>query len=98
MTTLNLVTVLLAVLAPVLVGLVTTKVTASGWRAVLLATLAAAIGVGAGFRDNPPGTVWDWRAAVLAAVTAWVIAVATHYGLWKPTGVSARAIALGSKP
>lgn len=97
-TSIDLVTVLLGVVAPILVGLVTTRAMSSGVRAVLLATLATAVGIGEGFRDTAPGTVWDWRHAVLAGMVAWVIAVATHYGLWKPTGVSARAIAVGSPP
>jgi hypothetical protein len=96
MTPIELVTIALAVVAPLLVGLVTTRVTSSGVRAVLLATLSAAVGVGIGFRDSPADVLWDWRAAVTAAFVAWVIAVATHFGLWKPTGIAARVQAVGS--
>jgi hypothetical protein len=90
-TTAELVTVLVGVLLPIIVGLVTRAKTGSDIKAMLLAALSVLSGVANGFLNNPPGTTWDWQHAVLLAVTTWVIAVATHYGLWKPTGISAKA-------
>lgn len=80
---------LVAFLLPVLVGLVTTRVTSSGRRAWLLAglTLATSLLVELG-RALAAGTTYDLGVALFAALPAFVVSVATHYGLWRPTGVS----------
>ncbi|MFJ2297395.1 hypothetical protein [Oerskovia paurometabola] len=80
---------LVAFLLPVLVGLVTTRVTSSGRRAWLLAglTLATSLLVELG-RALTAGTGYDVGVALLAALPAFVVSVATHYGLWKPAGVT----------
>lgn len=80
---------LVAFLLPVLVGLVTTRVTSSGRRAWLLAglTLATSLLVELG-RALTAGTIYDLGVALLTALPAFVVSVATHYGLWKPAGVT----------
>jgi len=90
---LSLLTFIVSILLPLLVGIVTTRVTSSGIRAILLAALSLVTSV-----------VTEWIAAVqndhpfnlYAALVTWggvfVIAVATHFGVWKPTGVSATLI------
>lgn len=77
---------------PVLVGLVTTRVTSGRWKAVLLAglTLATSLLIELA-RAIGAGEVYDLGAALLAALPAFVVAVAGHFGLWKPTGVSEKA-------
>jgi hypothetical protein len=90
-TTADLVQTLVAVVLPILVGLVTKASTDARVKAILLALLSALSGVAQGFLQTPPGTTWDWQQAVLSAVTTFVIAVAAYYGLWKPTGVSEKA-------
>jgi hypothetical protein len=30
---------------------------------------------------------FEWRPFLVAWATTWVVSVATHFGLWKPTGV-----------
>lgn len=90
-TTQMLVTVLIGLIAPIAVGLVTKASTSAGVKAVLLLTIAALVGVGQGFVDTPAGETWNWQIAVFNAAVAWVAAVATHFGLYKPTGVSATA-------
>jgi len=91
----DLVALALALIAPLLVGLLTKSSTPSGLKAALLAGLSVAVGVGNGFVNTAPGQVWEWRAAVVTAVVAWVVAVATHFGLYKPAGVTARLQAVG---
>lgn len=86
----DLVVLAIGLVAPIVVGLVTKSSTSSGLKACLLAAIAALVGVGTGFVNTSPGQVWDWRAATVAAAVAWVAAVATHYGFYKPTGVTAR--------
>src|SRR5690606_27437970 len=77
---------------PILVGLVTKASWGGGWRAVILAALSALGGVGSSALDAAnAGVYWDWKMAAITAFNTWLIAVASHFGLWKPTGVSAAA-------
>lgn len=82
----------LTVLMPILVGLITTKATSSGLKAWLLAgaTLITSVltGMYNALANNMP---FDAGFALLTAIPAFAISVATHYGLWKPTGVSDKA-------
>jgi hypothetical protein len=82
---------------PVLVGLVTTRVTSAAAKAWLLAglTLVTSLLVELG-RTIATGGVFDIGVALLAALPAFVVSVATHYGLWKPTGVSGAAQDVGT--
>jgi hypothetical protein len=88
---------LVAFVLPLLVGLVTTRVTSAAVKAWLLAalTLVASLLVELG-RTVASGGVFDVGVALLAALPAFVVSVATHYGLWKPTGVSGAAQDVGS--
>lgn len=79
----------LTVVLPIIVGLVTTRVTSSAAKAWLLAALTLLTSLLAELaRALAAGTVYDLGVALLAAVPAFAISVATHYGLWKPTGTS----------
>lgn len=80
------VSLLVGVVLPVLVGVVTTRATHAGVKAVLLALLSAAAAVGTDMLATPDG--FDWQASATNAVAMFVVAVATHFGLYKPTGVS----------
>jgi hypothetical protein len=83
---------LVSTVLPVLVGLVTTRVTSPGVKAVLLAALAAVTGLGTELLASiNAGTTYDLGSGLVLAVTSFVVAVALHYGIWKPTTVSAKA-------
>lgn len=85
-------TLLVTVLLPVMVGLVTKASTSSSVKAVLLAVLSAVTGVASALiQANDAGKSVDLYPLALSAVSVFVVAVATHYGLWKPTEVSATA-------
>lgn len=85
-------TLLVTVLLPVAVGLVTKASTSGAAKAVLLALLSAFTGVASALiQANQTGEPVDLYMLALSAVSVFVIAVATHYGLWKPTTVSAKA-------
>jgi len=88
---------LVAFVLPVLVGLVTTRVTSAGRKAWLLAglTLVTSLLVELG-RVLAAGGVFDVGASLLTALPAFVVSVAGHYGLWKPTGVSGAAQDVGT--
>jgi len=82
--------VLLAVFMPLLVGLVTTRVTASGTKAWLLAGLTSVTSLLTELgRSIATGTPFDIGIALLAVIPAFVISVATYHGLWKPVGAGA---------
>lgn len=80
--------IVLAVFLPILVGLVTTRVTKGSIKAWLLAGLTLVTSVltqlGQAIASNTP---FDIGLALLAVIPAFAISVATYYGLWKPTGV-----------
>lgn len=79
----------IAVVLPLFVGLVTTKVTSSNLKAVLLVVLSVASGllteIAAAVEAGVP---YDLVAGLLAGLTTLVIAIAIHYGVWKPTGAT----------
>lgn len=83
---------LVSTVLPLLVGLVTTRVTDSGLKAILLAALAATTGFLGELGDAlTSGTSYDVGTGLLYALAAFLIASGIHFGLYKPTGVSAKA-------
>lgn len=74
---------------PLLVGLVTTRVTHPGTKAVVLLALAAADSFIVELAAGGPG--WNAGNALVLTLVNFTLAVATHFGLWKPTGVARRA-------
>lgn len=84
----QLVLLFVTVIAPLIVGLLTKASWSSTVKAVALAFLAAVIGVAQGFLAAPPDTTWSWQVALVNGLIAWIIAVATHFGFWKPVGAS----------
>ncbi|MFI7329382.1 hypothetical protein ACIBQ3_32685 [Streptomyces rubiginosohelvolus] len=85
----------IGVVLPVLVGLVTTRVTSAGTKAVLLLALTALNGFLVELAN--PGDDYQVGSAVVLWVVSFATGVLTHFGLWKPTGVSARAQEIGAK-
>jgi hypothetical protein len=84
------------VFLPILVGLVTTRLTSPGMRAVLLLLLATIKTiVEAVIAANMAGAEPAWQLIVFNAVVNFGVAVAVHFGLWKPTGASDRAVDSG---
>lgn len=83
---------LVSTVLPLLVGLVTTRVTHGGTKAILLAALSLVtsllteLGVAV---SN--GVTYDLGQGLLLAIPTFLIAVGMHYGLWKPVGASTAA-------
>lgn len=83
---------LLAIVLPLLVGLVTTKETSANRKAVLLAALSVVTALLTSLlAAAQAGTTYDLGTGLLSAIGTFVIAVAMHYGLWKPTSISTAA-------
>jgi hypothetical protein len=88
---------LLAFALPVLVGLVTTRVTSPARKAWLLAGLSLLASLLLELaRSLQDSSTYDLGIALLAALPAFVVSVASHYGLWKPTGVADKVQSIGS--
>lgn len=82
----------IAVLLPVLVGLVTTRTTSPGRKAVLLAALAVVSSLLTELAAAlTAGEVYNLGLALVYGLGTFLVAVATHYGLLKPTGISSAA-------
>lgn len=88
-----------ATFLPILVGLVTTRTTKPGVKAVLLAALTVLISLALQIADalqyDKP---YNLAVALLAALVSFAVSVATHFGIWKPTGTSTAAQEIGSGP
>jgi small basic protein len=80
-------TLVATLLLPILVGLVTKVSNSSALKAVLLLALSALTSLVSGLLAVDGTT--DIGPLVTATVTTFVIAVAVHYGFWKPTAVTA---------
>lgn len=84
----NLLALFIQVVLPIFVGLVTKRSWPAGVKAVLLLLLTAATQFLTAWQDTPDGTVFNWKTALYSTTIGFVIAVAIHFGLWKPTGVA----------
>lgn len=83
------ISVLVGTVLPLLVGLVTTRVTHSGVKAILLAALSLVTALltelGAAWSR---GEAYDIGQGLLIALPTFLVAVGMHYGMWKATGAS----------
>lgn len=81
---------LVSVVLPVLVGLVTTRVTNAGVKAVLLLALSTATGFVVEY-VGPHDAGYSVGTAAVLALVSFATGVLSHFGFWKPVGVSAKA-------
>lgn len=82
---LTLLTLLTGVIVPLLVGLLTKLNASSAVKAVLNLGLTAAGTLLAVANE----TDFEWKVFVTSWAIAWTVSVATYYGFYKPSGVSA---------
>lgn len=88
----GLLSLLVTVFLPILVGLVTTRVTSAGRKALLLLFLASVTSfIETWISSQQAGLPFAWAPIVFNAVVNFGVAVAVHYGLWKPTGAATAA-------
>lgn len=85
----------ISVVLPVLVGLVTTRVTHAGTKAVLLLALTAANGFLVELSNAGDG--YQVGSALILWGVSFATGVLAHFGLWKPTGVAGKAQDVGAK-
>ncbi|POH63974.1 hypothetical protein C3B59_10510 [Cryobacterium zongtaii] len=88
---------LVAIVLPILVGLVTTKTTSPAKRAILLAALALITGLLSQLLAAiNAGVPYALFTGLIQGIGTFLVAVALYFGLWKPTGVTAAAQAVGT--
>ena len=81
---------LVSVVLPVLVGLVTTRVTHAGVKAVLLLALSTVTGFVTEYA-GPHDAGYSVGTAAVLALVSFGTGVLAHFGFWKPVGVAAKA-------
>lgn len=85
----QLLALLLSAILPALVALATKRLASPGLKALALLFLAAVTGFVAELADAvSAGSSFDWRAALFIWLSSFMVAVLSHYGLLKPTGVT----------
>lgn len=86
------------VILPILVGLITRKSTSPAVQAVLLLAFAAVKTVlTAWLQAENTAAEFVWIPVVYSTLVSFGIAVALHFGLWRPTGVADAALRSGVK-
>lgn len=91
------VSLIVGTVLPLLVGLVTTRVTHSGVKAVLLAGLSLVTALGTELGASwSRGDAYDLGTGLLIALPTFLVAVGLHYGLYKPVGASAAVQSVGT--
>ncbi|WP_405888905.1 hypothetical protein OG762_37150 [Streptomyces sp. NBC_01136] len=80
----------ISVVLPVLVGLVTTRVTNAGVKAVILLGLSTLNGFLVELA-GPHDAGYSVQTAAVLALMSFGTGVLAHFGLWRPTGVSGKA-------
>jgi hypothetical protein len=75
---------------PLLVGLLTKQSWPAGLKAVLLLLLTAVAQFCVQLQDHlsSPDTAFDLRSILYATAIGFVVSVAVHFGLWRPTGAA----------
>jgi hypothetical protein len=77
---------------PLLVGLVTTRVTDGGRKAIFLAALSVVTSLATELAGAlQTGTQYNLGTALLFGLGSFLVAVGTYYGAWRPTGIAVAA-------
>lgn len=88
---------LLGVILPLIVALVTTRVTSPAVKAWLLAGLSAVTGILTEYAHSIGAGSFDWWAAITTWLGTFLVAVGTYYGLWKHTPITDSLQNVGAK-
>lgn len=86
--TASLVALLITFVLPLVVGLVTKSSTAASTKAILLLALTALTNVLTQFAGAAEDAGFPWGTTLVTAAVGFAMAVAVHFGLWKPTGAT----------
>lgn len=82
----------IAIFLPLIVGLVTTRMTPSSKKAILLVALSLITSGFTEFGDSlATGSDFDLGLWLFTALGSFVVSVGIHYGVWKSTGATEAA-------
>jgi hypothetical protein len=85
----QLITTLVGTLLPILVAVITDRAASGAAKAITLLALAAVSSfLSAWLVALNGGAPFDFAQAAYGVLITFVVAVATHFGLWKPAGAS----------
>jgi hypothetical protein len=85
----QLISLVVGTLLPILVALITDRAASGAAKAITLLALAAVSSfLSAWLVALTGGAAFDFAQAAFGALTTFVVAVASHFGLWKPVGAS----------
>lgn len=76
---------------PLVVGLVTKQSMSAGLKAVLLLVFQAIAQFLVAWQDSFDGEPFKWQAVAMSVGVGFVMSVAVHFGLWRPTGATEAA-------
>lgn len=79
---------LIGTVLPGLTALITHESASARIKALLTALFAGVTGALAGFLITPPHGWVEWQQVVSAIAVAWITAIISYVGGWKPTGAS----------
>lgn len=89
--------VVIAFVLPLLVGIVTKKTTNSTVKVVLLGGLSLVSSfLTQWLAASIAGTAYDGQQALLTGLVSWGISIASHLGVWVPTGATSKAQEFGT--
>lgn len=82
-------TLIINTLLPIVVALVTSRVAGGAVKALVLLVLSALSSyLVAILASVEAGTPIDWSQTTFTALVGLIVAVSTHFGVWKPTGLT----------
>ena len=98
MDTISVLTIIIGTILPILVALVTTRVTSSAVKAWLLTTFTLVSTVLQSLlASHVSGIPFELGAILLTAIQQFIVSIAIYYGLWKPTGIAGAVQDVGSR-
>lgn len=78
---------LVGILIPILTGLISKKVASGGLKSILTLVLSVLVSVIATLVASD-GHGFAWHPFATAFISTFVVAIASYYGFWKPTGLA----------
>lgn len=90
--------VVLSFVIPALSALLAKGKVPANVAGALTALIAAINGFFTGWANSSSLTHYNWKTAAGIAIFSYLVAVASHYGLWKGTATESKLLAVGNKP
>jgi hypothetical protein len=88
----QLISLVVGTLLPILVALVTDRAASGGAKAITLLALSAVTSfLSAWLVALNTAADFDWSQAAFGVLVTFIVAVASHFGFWKPVGASGAA-------